>query len=365
MRYGIIGSGMMGQEHIGNINLLENTVVSAIADPDEEMRLASVNLAGPDCRSFTNHLELLEANCCDAVIIAAPNNLHYTVLDDVLSSDLPILVEKPLCTTVEDCREIYRRVSQRQTPVVVAMEYRYMPPIARLLEEIENGTLGATKTLSIREHRYPFLPKIGDWNRFNAQTGGTLIEKCCHFFDLMRLITKSEAKLIFASGGVDVNHLGERYNGQVPDILDNVFVTVDFENGMRAMLDLCMFAEGAYWQERICVTGSKAQAEARIPGPVRFTKNDEIRHSQLVIAQRSTQEEQVHDIELDETILRAGDHHGSTFYQHQKFRDLVLSGGEPEVTVHDGLLAVAMGAAATESIQRQTAIPFDASTFRI
>jgi predicted dehydrogenase len=44
--------------------------------------------------------------------------------------------------------------------------------------------------LTIREHRFPFLSKVGDWNRFNRNTGGTFVEKCCHFFDLMRLILK-------------------------------------------------------------------------------------------------------------------------------------------------------------------------------
>ena len=46
--------------------------------------------------------------------------------------------------------------------------------------------------LSIREHRLPFLQKVDDWNRFNKNTGGTLVEKCCHFFDLMRRIIGSE-----------------------------------------------------------------------------------------------------------------------------------------------------------------------------
>jgi hypothetical protein len=72
-------------------------------------------------------------------------------------------------------------------PIWVAMEYRYMPPIARFRELAEGGT-GRHRMLTIREHRFPFLEKVGDWNRFNRNTGGTLVEKCCHFFDLMRLI---------------------------------------------------------------------------------------------------------------------------------------------------------------------------------
>ena len=65
--------------------------------------------------------------------------------------------------------------------------------------------------LSIREHRFPFLPKVGDWNRFSANTGGTMVEKCCHFFDLMRLIVGSEAVRVYCSGAMDVNHLDEVY----------------------------------------------------------------------------------------------------------------------------------------------------------
>ncbi len=40
-----------------------------------------------------------------------------------------------------------------------------------------------------------------------------------------------------------MNHLAERINGRTPDILDNGYVIVDFDNGARSMLDLCMFAE--------------------------------------------------------------------------------------------------------------------------
>jgi predicted dehydrogenase len=134
--------------------------------------------------------------------------------------------------------------------------------------------------ISIREHRYPFLKKVGDWNRFNANTGGTLVEKCCHFFDLMRLLAKSGAVRVYASGAMDVNFRDERYDGRTPDIIDNAFVIVDFANGMRAMLDLCMFAEGSYWQEQISVVGDVARVDALIPGPARFSRDGKERNSE-------------------------------------------------------------------------------------
>ncbi|PNB53342.1 oxidoreductase, partial [Pseudomonas sp. GW531-E2] len=91
-----------------------------------------------------------------------------------------------------------------------------------------------------------------------------MVEKCCHFFDLMRLITGSEAVRVYCSGAMDVNHLAERYGGEPPDIIDNSYTTVDFANGVRALLDLSMFADGAENQEEITAVGDKARLDVLI-----------------------------------------------------------------------------------------------------
>ena len=330
-RYGIIGSGMMGHEHIRNIALLDEAVVSAVSDPDDGMRDSARTLAGDSCQAFRHHDDLIRSGLCDALVIAAPNHLHHAILSDVLAADLPILVEKPLCTTLADCEDIVKRASGRTAPVWVAMEYRYMPPVQRLLKAVRDGETGTPRMIAIREHRFPFLKKVGDWNRFAVQTGGTLVEKCCHFFDLMVLIAGAPATRVYASGAMDVNFLDERYDGRTPDILDNAFVVIDFANGMRGMLDLCMFAEGSYWQETIAVTGSEARAEAFVPGPARFSPDGKERHSEFVLSPRATKQEIREIPPVDETILKAGDHHGSTFFQHQRFLQIVRNGGMPEL----------------------------------
>lgn len=45
------------------------------------------------------------------------------------------------------------------------------------------------------------------------------------------------------------------YFWQVPDIIDNAYVIVEFDNGSRGMLDLCMFAEGSKNEQEISVVG--------------------------------------------------------------------------------------------------------------
>lgn len=355
LRYGIIGSGMMGQEHIRNISLLADTEVRSIVEPNDEMAAISRQIAidhgMPEPARRQSVDDLLAANDIDAVVVVSPNDTHYNIMQSLLASDLPILLEKPSATTPEKARKLASMARSRKAPVWVAMEYRYMPPIARAIEEVQRRTIGETKMIAITEHRFPFLDKVGHWNRYSERTGGTMIEKCCHFFDLMRLVSKSEPVRIFGSGGQDVNFLEEEYDGNKSDILDNAFVIVDFENGVRASLDLCMFADGSYWQEHLSIIGDQGKAEAFVPGPSRFWPGGKERRSKVVISPRSEKAPTREELHVDETLLAAGDHHGSTYYQHLKFAELVLrSGSDPEVSLDDGAIAVEMGAAAEYSI---------------
>ena len=226
-----------------------------------------------------------------------------------------------------------------------------MPPIAALLEQALQAT-GGIRMLSIREHRFPFLEKIGDWNRFNRYTGGTFVEKCCHFFDLMRHALGSEPVRVMASAGQDVNHLSETYGGETPDILDNGYVIVDFASGARAMLELCMFAEGARYQEEISATGIAGKIEAFVPGPGRFWPSHlgDAPVPQVIVSPRDPKGPRVVDVPVDPDLLEAGDHNGSTFYQHQGFLELVRGDRQtPAVSLRDGRIAVEMGLAAQQS----------------
>ncbi len=349
IRYAIIGAGTMGQEHIRNLALIPDAAVTAIADSDDGMRGAAAAMAGPEVRAFDNPHDLLAADLADALVIATPNHTHAEVLMPALATGLPILVEKPLCTTMEDCRRVVDAASGRSAPVWVAMEYRYMPPVARLIEEVRAGTIGTLRMLAIREHRFPFLTKVGDWNRFSRNTGGTMVEKCCHFFDLMRLIVGAEPVRVFSSGAQDVNHLDERYGGETPDMVDNAFVIVDFENGARALLDLCMFAEVSRDQEEISAIGERGKVEACVPS------------STLFIGLRDSGDRHTETIPVDADVLAAGHHHGSTYFEHLAFRKAMLNDTAPEVGLNDGLKAVAMGLAAERSIRERR--PVDLSEF--
>jgi predicted dehydrogenase len=368
LRYGFIGCGMMGQEHLRNIALLPDSLVTRVFEPDDAMADRALSLA-PGAQRCQSLEAVVTAEDVDCLVITSPNFRHAEQLQQIARlRPLPLLLEKPACTSLADVRALQALAPDYPAPIWVAMEYRYMPPVARLAEEVHSqANTGPVTLLSIREHRFPFLVKVGDWNRFNRYTGGTLVEKCCHFFDLMRHLTQSEPVRIYASASADHNHQDESYPEGVPDILDNAYVIVDFVSGQRAMLELCMFAEGARYQEEISVVGPRAKVECFVPGPGRFwpAHLGAPPTAQLVMSPREPKGPVVLEVPVDPAALAAGDHNGSTFYQHQRFRAAVLGKGPVEVSLQDGLAAVIMGLAAQESARTGQAIDLRSGDWKI
>ena len=345
IKYGIIGAGTMAREHILNISLIENAEVVALSDPHEASLNQCKDILKKKVPCFKNHQDMIKENLVDVYLISSPNFTHIEILKDVIKTKKHILVEKPLCTNTKDCLEIKKLTKDYPSLFWTAMEYRYMPPVAKFIDEIHNKTIGELKTLTIREHRFPFLKKINNWNRFEKNTGGTLVEKCCHFFDLMRLIAKSKPISVYASGGQDVNHLDEEYDGKKPDIIDNAYVIINFENGARSLLELCMFAENSEMQEELVATGNKGKIETSVP-----SNESGKTSSNLRIGMRDGKT-WVETIEVDKKILNAGHHHGSTYYEHLAFLNSIKYNSNPEVSLDDGLIAVAVGEAAEKSIK--------------
>jgi myo-inositol 2-dehydrogenase/D-chiro-inositol 1-dehydrogenase len=368
-RYGLIGCGMMGQEHLRNIALLAGVEVAAVFEPDPGMQDITKSLA-PQARMVTGIEDVFATPGLDAVLITSPNHCHAAQIAMVVAqSPVPILVEKPVCVSVAEARALETLAAQISVPIWVGMEYRYMPAIAKMIEQVSRQAASAAPVmLTVREHRYPFLPKVGNWNRFSANTGGTLVEKCCHFFDLMRLIMRADPIRLFASGSMNHNHRDEIHDGQPSDIIDNAYVVLDFPGSRRAMLELCMFAEASEYQEEIIAVGASGKITCRVPGPSRFWPEDIMGPqptAELVIEHREPRRRERQDIPVDPVLLQAGDHNGSTFYQHEKFLAVVRGTGNVEVTLSDGINAALIGLAAEHSAATGTMVDLTAGSYRL
>ncbi|MDN5568495.1 MAG: Gfo/Idh/MocA family oxidoreductase, partial [Paracoccus sp. (in: a-proteobacteria)] len=106
LTYGIIGCGMMGQEHLRNIALLRDTAIGAIFEPDADMRARARDLA-PTAHFVDSIDALLECPDLDCLLIASPNFRHLEQLHAIAARrPLPVLVEKPLFTDAAHAAQI-------------------------------------------------------------------------------------------------------------------------------------------------------------------------------------------------------------------------------------------------------------------
>lgn len=132
LHYGFVGCGMMGQEHIRNIQLLKNAEVTAIFEPDDAMRNAASEMV-PSAVMAPTIDDLLKIETLDCLVITSPNFLHVDNLRQIANTrQLPTLVEKPLYTDPQDEQFINQLIKDYSAPIWVAMEYRYMPPTGRI-----------------------------------------------------------------------------------------------------------------------------------------------------------------------------------------------------------------------------------------
>ncbi len=330
---------MMGREHIQNLAHLAGSKVVALIDPDEGSRGVAQTAVGGDVAVFPDLGTALNNENIDAVVISSPNYTHEKIAIEAIASGKHVLIEKPLATTVEGCARIEDVARKRPSQMVaVGLEYRFMAPTSWLLDRVRSGVLGDVRLVTVIEHRFPFLDKVGSWNRFNENTGGTFVEKCCHFFDLMYQVFGSEPVAVMASAAETVNHRNESYGGRTPDILDNGYVIVEFEGNKRAMLELCMFAEGSRDEQVISVVGDAAKAEVRIPS------------QECSIGGRSTGRAGVVTRVVESIAPYQGLHHGSSFTEHVEFRKAIFGDDHRLATLRDGTRSVAIGVAAQRSI---------------
>eukprot|EP00980_Cylindrotheca_fusiformis_P018512 scaffold6124_cov122-Cylindrotheca_fusiformis.AAC.31 len=358
IRCAILGTGMMGQEHISYIMGYSKEVrIDFLCDPfQKSLEVAEKILQNNPYHQPTflsNEDELLgHVDKIDLLVIATPNFMHTPTLLRWGWHDITILCEKPVAVSHEQHQELQTasRMSDWKARIWVAMEYRYIPAIARLLSLIPE--IGDIKMVTIRENRYPFLHKVGKWNRDRNKTGDTLVEKCCHFFDLFRLITGKEVNVakVKALAQRGINYHDEEDQFEKP-IIDSAFVTMPFQNDSTdgspvcsnaiGCLELCMFAEGSRHQEEIIVTGTKGRLEAYLP------------ENKVFMYKRPTLTDwQDRSIPPPKECIQEHVFDCSNVKDVRRFR----KGAEfcPQVSLNDGLRAVEIGLHATSALDDDT-----------
>lgn len=351
VRFGVIGCGCIGKEHINNLLLApEVAELVALVDPEPDM-LAAASALAPGVPCFSSHKEMVNV---EAAIVAVPNHQHVDVCLDLVRAGLHILCEKPVATTMEDCERLAKELGDKV--FAVGLEYRHIPPMRRLLEDLD--TIGSLRMVTVREHRFPFLNKVGAWNREDSKTGGTLVEKGCHFFDFFSLCCKAKPTTVYARGSQAVNHLDSA------DVLDHAVVVVDFDNGVLCTLELCMFAEASMNQLEVSAVGSRGKLEAFAPahGVKHDTEQPNFRAGYRLprdwdkAVDAPTEDHTCgavteEHVPIDEHLMAAGDHAGSTYYELLEFAHACQGHPSNLASIYDAALSLAVGLAAHQSIE--------------
>jgi len=282
----------------------------------------------------------------DGLIISTPNFSHISVIREAIKSKKHILLEKPMATTIPDAHEIYSIAKNYPAVFQIGLQYRYKAMYVEAIQEaLNHRKLGDIKMIHILEHRYPFLDKVKQWNKFNQYSGGTLVEKCCHYFDLMNLFAQSRPTKIYATGSMAVNFRTFEYNGRKSDILDNAVVSVDYENGVRAGFTLCMFSPQFYEELMLCGDEGHLRTYESIdflPGPKQKT------YLEIKVGEKSTSRISQ---PCYPTYIEQSGHGGATFFEHKYFIDEIEGSKRSVATAEEGFWSIVVGYAAQKSIE--------------
>ena len=241
IRLALIGTGQNMMGHIKSLVHIDDVRIVALADVDEGNLAKATEAVGGDVPAFTDYRALLDEVEADACFIAVPNYLHRQVVCDCLQAGLHTMCEKPMATSTADCDAMIEAAESNDRILQVGLSCRFSRIDSRAHELVAQGLIGEPKMIWCREFR--------DWILDSSRSGGTLLEKTCHHFDLFNWFADANATRVYASGGADWvyrdggAHAERKDEGAKVDIIDNAFVTVDYDSGLRANLGLCMFAD--------------------------------------------------------------------------------------------------------------------------
>jgi myo-inositol 2-dehydrogenase / D-chiro-inositol 1-dehydrogenase len=350
-KFNIIGFGMMGLEH-ALVTMLEGRAeIYGVYDTSETSVRANQEaferqLPGHHLKVYDTLTEACNDPAVDGLIICSPNYTHLSVVREAVKSGKHILLEKPMATTLEDAIEIARLAKDYGAVFQIGLQYRFKSIYSESIHEVlERGAVGNVKMLQITEHRVPFLDKVNQWNKFAEYSGGTLVEKCCHYFDLLNLFAGAKPKQVYASGDMSVNFTEFERNGHKSDILDTAVVTVVYENGIRASFNLCMFAPMFYEEMVIC--GDEGRLKAFENTDFLPDKRPET-HLEILSGEHRPSRVSV---PCYPAVIQHSGHHGATYYEHKYFIDNIEGESTDTAGVDEGLWSIIVAKAADESIR--------------
>lgn len=205
MKVGLVGMGVMGRNHYRVLKSMSSAELVAVCDEHLEQEVPE--------RSYSDLQTMLSSEELEAVVVAVPTSSHLAVASEVITRGLPVLIEKPIASTVEEAQELIDLAARRGTRAAVGHVERFNPVVRALMTELRGKEIYSINITRIG----PFPPRINDV--------GVLVDLSVHDIDLVHCLTDgasvSEAR-VFKS----TKRVGSRE--------DNAVITMRLENDVVA-----------------------------------------------------------------------------------------------------------------------------------
>lgn len=301
--------------------------ITDLYDPSEEARRTTTAVCqdhGDTPNTWEMFDDFLTGGEFEAVLVASPNDQHVDPVLRLMDAGIDTFCEKPVATTLTDHDRLINAVSNSTATFVVGFNLRSSPIYTKCKELIDDGTLGDLGMITAQNVRFPF--PVGF--RYSQQrSGGALLEKNCHDFDLFNWYADGDPIRVSAAGGQHV------FTNET-DIIDHASVIVEYDCGLKATLELCLYTPFTQNNNRTySLRGTKAIVNETDAGTVRV-------HSPNTTT----------EIEVGDTV---GGHGGADLHEMVNFIDCVESDGTPTATLEDAKRAGAVAFAAEDAIREQ------------
>jgi predicted dehydrogenase len=182
LRLGVIGVGHLGKEHARILASMPDVELVGVVDTNAEQ--AQVIARRHRTTAYTEYWPLL--NLVDAAIVAVPTINHHMVAREFLRRGIPLLIEKPLTTSVDEADELVTLAAEHAVPLAVGHIERFNPAF----EELQSR---------------PLRPKFVTCERLGMFTGrstdiGAVLDLMIHDLDLLRALVPAAVTSVDALG---------------------------------------------------------------------------------------------------------------------------------------------------------------------
>jgi len=322
VRVGVIGVGMIGQDHIRRLTqVLSGAAVVAVTDVDAD-RAQSVADGVPGARALLTGQDVIRDDEVDAVVVASWGPTHEEYVLAAIEAGKPVFCEKPLATTQEAClRIVDGEAASGRRLVMVGFMRRYDTAYRALKNAVDGGSIG-TPLLMHCAHRNPSVPP-----HFTSDM--VVNDAAIHEIDLVRWLFDEE----IAATSV----LKPRRSSRA-DFQDPLIVLLEMASGVLVDVELSVNI-GYGYDIRGEVVGESGTA-ALGDGSDVVVKREGLRSGRVPADWR-------------ERFLRAYD------IEFQEWLDAVAAGGFTGPSAWDGYAAAVVGDACLEALQtgNRTAVP--------